>query len=112
MDDCSVIPINGSCDTEFVACIQPCRLWSSQGWAFAVHHLLYGLPCTGKCHGELPKLGDKNEWSRRLSNGLDQATDRAVKGFGAMPPKGGCMDCTRDEIRRAIQFMANPNASN
>lgn len=78
---------------------------------------LYTTYCTA-CHApenvmvSSPKLGDKNEWGRRLSTGLDQATDRAVKGFGAMPPKGGCMDCTRDEIRRAIQFMANPNASN
>jgi len=72
---------------------------------------VYNTSCVA-CHApgnvmvSSPKLGDKNEWTRRLQKGLDQTTDNAVKGLGAMPPKGGCMDCTREEIRSAIQYMA------
>lgn len=72
---------------------------------------VYNTSCVA-CHApgnvmvSSPKLGDKDEWARRLHKGLDQTTDNAMKGLGAMPPKGGCMDCTRAEIRSAIQYMA------
>lgn len=72
---------------------------------------VYNTSCVA-CHApgnvmvSSPKLGDKDEWARRLHKGLDQTTDNAMKGLGAMPAKGGCMECTREEIRSAIQYMA------
>lgn len=72
---------------------------------------VYNTSCVA-CHApgnvmvSSPKLGDKDEWARRLHKGWDQTTDNAMKGLGAMPAKGGCMECTREEIRSAIQYMA------
>ena len=54
-----------------------------------------------------PKAGDTREWERRLaSSGLDQLTRHATLGIGAMPAKGGCSDCTENQLREAIRFMA------
>lgn len=55
-----------------------------------------------------PKAGDVAAWKERLAQGLEKATDNAVAGFGAMPPKGGATELTREEVRAAIRFMARP----
>jgi len=72
---------------------------------------LYQAVCRA-CHApenvmvSSPKAGDTAEWARRLGKGLDQLTDNAINGVGAMPAKGGCTSCTAEQIREAIQFMA------
>lgn len=55
-----------------------------------------------------PKAGDTAEWGKRLAKGLEAVTDNAVNGFGAMPPKGGAGELSRDKIRQAIEFMMAP----
>ncbi|WP_417524443.1 c-type cytochrome [Marinovum sp.] len=55
-----------------------------------------------------PKLNNAAQWRERLAPGLDHVIDRAVKGFGAMPPMGLCDACSRDDIEAAIRFMAAP----
>lgn len=59
-----------------------------------------------------PKAGDARAWARRAAPdaaGLEQLTNHAVDGFGAMPPKGGSPELTRDQIRDAIEFMRQPS---
>ena len=59
-----------------------------------------------------PKAGDVREWSRRASlnaAGLRQLTDHAIAGLGAMPPKGGRADLSREQIQNAIEFMRQPS---
>lgn len=56
-----------------------------------------------------PKAGDVAEWKRRLAKGIEATTDNAVNGFSAMPPKGGVSSLSREQIRLAIQYMAEPN---
>ncbi|MFZ6749043.1 c-type cytochrome [Undibacterium sp. Ren11W] len=56
-----------------------------------------------------PKAGDTAEWRKRLLKGIDAAADNAIKGVGAMPPKGGHTELSRGEILRAIEFMQTPN---
>ena len=55
-----------------------------------------------------PKAGDVAAWEARLAKGLEKATDNAMAGIGAMPPRGGAEALTRDEVRAAIRFMALP----
>jgi cytochrome c5 len=58
-----------------------------------------------------PKLRDAPEWRRRLARsaqGLDTLTEHAVKGFGAMPAKGGRDSLTQAEVRSAIVYMMGP----
>jgi cytochrome c5 len=52
-----------------------------------------------------PKLGDKAAWEPRAAQGMDTLVKHATNGFKAMPPKGGNMSLTEDELRKAIQYM-------
>lgn len=63
------------------------------------------------CHGAglagSPKFGDAAAWSARISKGYALLVDHAIKGFNAMPAKGGAADLTDDEIGRAVAYMGN-----
>ena len=70
----------------------------------------YASVCSA-CHApenvmvDSPKAGDTAEWDRRLRKGMAAVIDNAVAGLGAMPPKGGRSDLSRDTIQWAIEFM-------
>ena len=61
------------------------------------------------CHGPglagSPKLGDKAEWAPRIAEGMDTLMKHAILGYKAMPPKGTCMNCSDEEIKKAIEYM-------
>lgn len=52
-----------------------------------------------------PKIGDKAAWEGRFAKGLDALTQSAIKGVGAMPPKGGNPALSDAEIQAAIAQM-------
>lgn len=56
-----------------------------------------------------PKLGDSAAWSERIAQGEETLYSHAIKGFqgktGIMPAKGGCVDCSDDEIKSAVIHM-------
>jgi len=54
-----------------------------------------------------PKLGDKAAWAPRIQEGFNELVKDALKGKGAMPPKGGNPSLSDDEVARAVAFMAN-----
>lgn len=62
-----------------------------------------------KCHqdgkGGAPKIGDREAWSKRLSQGIDHAVRSAIAGHGGMPPRGDKADLTDGEVRAAILHM-------
>ena len=70
---------------------------------------VYDSACMA-CHASgvanAPKLGDKKAWAPRLANGLDALTASAIKGKGAMPPKGGNTSIPDADIRAAVEYMA------
>jgi cytochrome c5 len=51
-----------------------------------------------------PKLGDKAAWAPRLAQGIDGLTASAIKGKGAMPPKGGSA-ASEAEIKAVVSYM-------
>lgn len=67
-----------------------------------------------KCHqdgkGGAPKIGDREAWSKRLSQGIDHAVHSAISGHGGMPPRGDKADLTDGEVRAAILYMFDPKA--
>ncbi len=69
---------------------------------------VYQAACVA-CHGAgimgAPKVGDAGAWSPRISKGMDTLYSSAINGIGAMPAKGGCVACSDDEIKAAIDFM-------
>jgi cytochrome c5 len=70
---------------------------------------LYGQVCAA-CHmagvANAPKLGDKAAWAPRIATGVDALTASAIKGKGAMPPKGGST-APDSEIKAVVQYMVN-----
>ena len=70
---------------------------------------VFNATCTS-CHtagiAGAPKKGDVAAWDSRLAKGLDKTLAIAKKGINAMPAMGLCMDCSDDELKAAINFMA------
>jgi len=68
---------------------------------------LYTQACA-VCHAagvaNAPKLGDKAAWAPRLAAGIDGLTASAIKGKGAMPPKGGTAAPDAD-IKAVVAYM-------
>ncbi|WP_288253230.1 c-type cytochrome [uncultured Hydrogenophaga sp.] len=69
---------------------------------------LYKQACT-VCHAAgvagAPKTGDKAAWAPRIAQGVEALTASAIKGKGAMPPKGGAMAASDAEIKAAVQYL-------
>jgi len=54
-----------------------------------------------------PKFGDKAAWAPFIATGMDAMMAIVMKGKGAMPPKGGCMDCTEAQLKSTVQYMVS-----
>lgn len=58
-----------------------------------------------------PKLGDKTAWSARISQGNAVLTQHAIEGYkgetGYMPPKGGFMSLSDEEIAETVMYMVS-----
>jgi cytochrome c5 len=52
-----------------------------------------------------PKLGDKAAWAPRLAQGKDAMYAAALKGKGAMPPKGGNTAISDDAVKAAVDYL-------
>jgi cytochrome c5 len=52
-----------------------------------------------------PKAGDKAAWEPRLKEGMDAVYAIALKGKGAMPPKGGAAQLSDAEVKSAVDYM-------
>ena len=64
------------------------------------------------CHASgaagAPKTGDAAAWEPRMSKGMDVLVQSVNNGLNAMPPKGMCFDCSDDEYKALIEYMAAP----
>lgn len=61
------------------------------------------------CHAtgvlNAPKFADKASWEPRIAKGVDQLYASAINGIGTMPPKGGRVDISDDDIKKAVNYM-------
>lgn len=75
---------------------------------------IYNKACT-TCHATglagAPKLGDAADWGPRVAQGAEILYTHSIKGFtgkkGMMPPKGGFMNLSDDEVKAAVNFMVD-----
>lgn len=69
--------------------------------------LIYERACAS-CHisgaGGAP-LMVASDWVGRLEQGMDTLIANAINGIGAMPPRGGRMDLTDEQIEASVAFM-------
>ena len=65
--------------------------------------------CHGAGIGGAPKVGEASAWTDRIDKGMDVLNDHAINGFqgsaGYMPPKGGRIDLSDQEIIDAVEYM-------
>jgi len=52
-----------------------------------------------------PKTGDQAAWAPRVAKGLDVLYGHAIGGFNMMPPKGGNMALTDEQVKAAVDHM-------
>lgn len=69
---------------------------------------LYNSKCAA-CHNSgmlgAPRPGVATDWAPRLARGKASIYSNAINGINSMPAKGGCVTCSDDEIKAAIDFM-------
>ncbi len=89
------------------AAAAPAAPQTAAAGAAASGEALYKQACAA-CHAtgaaNAPKLGDKAAWAPRVQQGVPALVQSAIKGKGAMPPKGGST-ASEPEIRAAVEYM-------
>ena len=69
---------------------------------------VYETTCSA-CHATgvagAPKFGDRAAWAPHLMHGVDGLLQSALKGKGAMPPKGGNLTLSDADVKAAVDYM-------
>lgn len=67
------------------------------------------------CHGGTipgaPGVGKNDEWAPRIKQGKETLYKHALEGFNAMPAKGGNAGLSDDEVKAAVNYMANQSGA-
>lgn len=69
------------------------------------------------CHGAnsavpgIPRITHKDEWAARIKQGKETLHKHALEGFKAMPAKGGNGSLSDDEVKAAVDYMANQSGA-
>lgn len=71
---------------------------------------VYKQACAA-CHAAgvagAPKLGDAAQWGGRISKGKDGLYASAINGMGLMPPKGGNLALSDEQVKAAVDYMVD-----
>lgn len=65
------------------------------------------MACHSTGAGGAPKLGDTAAWADRIAKGTDALHQSGLNGVAGtgMIAKGGCMNCSDEEITAAVDYM-------
>lgn len=58
-----------------------------------------------------PLTGYAPQWKAPAGKGIERLVEHAYEGFNAMPARGLCNDCSKDDLRALIRFMSGGRAS-
>ena len=73
---------------------------------------VYNAACMA-CHvagiAGAPMVGDQVAWADRIGKGMDALYDSGINGIAGtgMIARGGCADCSDEEIQLAVDFMVD-----
>ena len=72
------------------------------------------LQTCANCHTRpetgAPLAGYHPAWQKILDKGLDVTLENTINGYGGMPPGGQCFECTPEDLRQLILFMAQASS--
>ncbi len=61
------------------------------------------------CHASgvagAPKFGNADDWAPRVAQGVEVLHQHSLQGIRAMPPKGGFMNLSDDQVKAAVDYM-------
>lgn len=64
------------------------------------------------CHAEhpliplgAPRLGDKKAWKSRVSVGKKTLVEHTLNGYGLMPARGGCFECSDAQLEAVVDWI-------
>ncbi|KTC75598.1 cytochrome c5 [Legionella birminghamensis] len=67
------------------------------------------------CHAEKPMINlgapisqEDKDWQPRVKQGLSKLLEHTEEGYSAMPPRGGCFECSDEQLKLAILAMLSP----
>lgn len=52
-----------------------------------------------------PRIGQQQDWKIRFNQGAKRLFQHTEEGFNAMPPRGGCFECSDEQLFLAIVAM-------
>lgn len=109
-------------------CLVSSRLFAASHHPQAFLETVKGTPDEGariaehfcqSCHAEkpviplgAPRKGIADDWAPRLKLGFDSLFKHANEGLRAMPPRGGCFECTDEQLVLAIKALLPVETSN
>jgi cytochrome c5 len=78
---------------------------------------VYNSACIA-CHaagvGGAPIVGDAGQWTDRIAQGMETLARHAIEGYtgsaGYMPPKGGRLDLSDEEVTSAVEYMVGESS--
>lgn len=59
-----------------------------------------------------PRIGDKKIWEALNHLGMSTLLKMTIQGKGAMPARGGCFECSDEQLREAILYILEQNGIN
>ncbi len=69
------------------------------------------------CHGnpakidiQAPRISDKKAWQLRKQLGMTMLLKITTNGIGAMPARGGCFECSDQQLRETIDYLLENSA--
>jgi cytochrome c5 len=105
--DPSVAPVVATAAAAPVAvvAVAPAKSADAGGAAKATYDAVCSV-CHAAGVAGAPKFGDKAAWAPRLKTGKEALHASALKGKGAMPPKGGNASLSDAAVKAAVDYMA------
>ena len=68
---------------------------------------VFAVVCKG-CHQFMPpRAGSKEDWAHVAVKGMDQLYNSTLFGTFGMPPKGGRLDLSDEDIKASVDYMAS-----
>ena len=120
VDNCCVDTVRTVILFLYMMCVSPLLIAASHHPEDFLQHI-QGQPDEGQqivahfcsnCHAAkplinigAPRIGDDGDWELRMAQGLKVLFQHTAEGYHAMPPRGGCFECSDEQLNKAIRVL-------